>query len=467
MRIDKVNNFFFHPLSEKHSKVAKTISVITVVALSILTGFIFLWFFTCINLRDRQINAIQPNKKALKNVQDLNKVGKIAPAEAKFKPANPTAEILNDINGFSIAPEENEAHPFIGHIGPVQGHVKFRAKVAKMTLNDSSPLNPKAIRENREVNPSLSLILTGKRLAHALSFRGEMILDNDIFNLEGFNEVFTIPMLADSFNVFAKENPLLITQDRADWVLQHFTKTSRGDALTADDIVAQQKNLKNPYFEGPECVSTGYDWHGTFLVFFRYFVFSMNRGIDPFQLKLEGEDVHVHDLSGSGVSVFTAEKPFDISDEVAAKIFKRISVSRHTGLNINDLQKELGLQFLDIKRTKNQKVGNCTYVNTKLAIWVLLALYSIKDYEKIITPDLDTAFENARKIYKQWSDFDRNYVVKDLVEELQNLQAKKQKGLIYDKLFELLKKARQKRHKLSLPVQEDIDKVVAAHDLAK
>ena len=59
--IDKIPNynFFFHPLSEDHSDCTKAASVVTVIALSILTGSLYFWVFLAINLRNRPIKKQQ------------------------------------------------------------------------------------------------------------------------------------------------------------------------------------------------------------------------------------------------------------------------------------------------------------------------------------------------------------------------------------------------------------------------
>lgn len=458
MQINKAHNFFFHPLAKEHAPGIKILSTITVIALSILTAGIFLLAFAIVNLRDRKVNTVQNDSKKIPNPFTRNKpeaslprrnevpMPKRRPLLPPEKITNPTAALLNNEYGFSYSPNEPNGHPSYGSIGAIQGHEKFRAEVAKITKQDTHALSPKAIRENREINPELSLKLTAKRLGHALSLNGQVFLeDGDSVNFEGFSETFTLPMLADSFEKFSQENPHLVSQDMAKWVLEHFTNVTRSDAITDQEIANYREQLKNKNFEGPLCVSTGHDWHLINLIFYRHFVFSMNRGGDPFELQFEGENLGKLD----GINIFTADKAFDLSAPTAAKIFKRMSVQRHQSAKTNVIQKELDLQFFDVKHSKSQKVGNCTYVNTKLVILTLLALYSLKDNEKIITPDLDRAFNEANKIYKEWVKFDRNYVVKDLVEEVKSLhEAGKKDSMIYRVLHTLLQHASRKTVKL-------------------
>lgn len=52
MQVHSTYQFFFHPLSESHSMPTKVLSVITVIALSILTAGLFLAVFTLVNLKD-------------------------------------------------------------------------------------------------------------------------------------------------------------------------------------------------------------------------------------------------------------------------------------------------------------------------------------------------------------------------------------------------------------------------------
>ncbi len=436
MKVSRAHNFFFHPLAKEHSKKVKILSTITVIALSIITGLAFLGAFVIVNLRDRKIHG--------KN----NKYPK------------PTETILRNKYGFKYSAHEPNKHLHLGYIGPMQGHRKFRAKVGKVTEKNIDALSPKALRENRHINPQLSLYLTAKRVGHALSLRGEIILEDTAVNLEGFSEVYTLPMIADSFEQFAEASPDLVSKDMKKWVLEHFINSTRCDAINDQQIVDKVKELNDPNFKGPLCASTGYDWHGTFLIFFRNFVFAANRGADPYELKVEGENIQ--NLGGSGVSIFKSEKSFNLSLETAIKIFKRMAVNRNNYAKLNDIQKELDLHFLDLKRSKNQSVGNCTYVNTKLAILVLLALYSLRNSEKITTPDLDEAFEKAKEIYKEWVKFERNYVVKDVIDEMQSLrEQEKTDSLVYKVLKELLPHIYKKRYRLS------IDLGIKINDLLK
>jgi hypothetical protein len=59
MQVDKeIYNFFFHPLSNSHSTPVKFFATITVMALAIFSGFLFLVPFVYFNLRDRNIRLI-------------------------------------------------------------------------------------------------------------------------------------------------------------------------------------------------------------------------------------------------------------------------------------------------------------------------------------------------------------------------------------------------------------------------
>lgn len=68
MQVNPVYNFFFHPLNEQHSLPVKVISVITTVALSILTAGLYLAVFAYVNLSDsHSIKKTDPKSPLIHN----------------------------------------------------------------------------------------------------------------------------------------------------------------------------------------------------------------------------------------------------------------------------------------------------------------------------------------------------------------------------------------------------------------
>ncbi|CRX37616.1 hypothetical protein [Estrella lausannensis] len=66
MLVNSVCTFFFHPLNERHSLPVKVMSVITMVALSILTAGIYLAVFACVNLAEsRSISHLPMHTKPM------------------------------------------------------------------------------------------------------------------------------------------------------------------------------------------------------------------------------------------------------------------------------------------------------------------------------------------------------------------------------------------------------------------
>ncbi len=63
MDAQKVHNFFFHPFAQEHTPAIKALSVVTLVALSLITLSGYLLLFTIINLRDRSITPNVQNPK--------------------------------------------------------------------------------------------------------------------------------------------------------------------------------------------------------------------------------------------------------------------------------------------------------------------------------------------------------------------------------------------------------------------
>ena len=78
-------------------------------------------------------------------------------------------------------------------------------------------------------------------------------------NLEGFCEAFTIPMLASSFDAFAKNSDFFSTEDRQ-WIVKHFNEITSSDYTESDDIQVLAYCIQDPSFIGPISLGTGYDW---------------------------------------------------------------------------------------------------------------------------------------------------------------------------------------------------------------
>lgn len=63
MDVQKVHNFFFHPLARGHTPAIKALSIATVIALSVITLSGFLILFGIINIRDRCFKPNAQNPK--------------------------------------------------------------------------------------------------------------------------------------------------------------------------------------------------------------------------------------------------------------------------------------------------------------------------------------------------------------------------------------------------------------------
>lgn len=436
MKINKAYQFFFNPFHLHHSKKTQVLSLITIVALSIITAGLFTIAFAFVHLKNRNIQLLD-------NVQDFQ-LDELRPQEPLPKSSlsspdfdeeqncnqestdcesdvSTTLKILSSNQGFSISSNERIPHDFMPnvYIGTMQGHEVFRADVAKMTQEDIHALSPQALQDHRYVNLETSLILTAKRVGHAFSLKGNLKLDGLVdTTYEGFNEVFTIPMLADSFDTFSKKHPDLINEEMVQWILEHFTQSTLSDTVAQKDLKKMTAELKDPNFTGPLCVTTGYNWHSTYVIFFKDLVFYMNRGAGQYELRVEGEALP--EFNPDGIHIFKASNPLHLSEAMASKIFQRMKYNRYQGLKFDHFQKEMGLLYIDTIRTKEQQSGVCTYVSPKMGIRTLMALYYLRNYQKILPIDLDEAFEKAHPIYKAWTRFDRNYVFEQLVKEIED-----------------------------------------------
>ncbi|MGZ3633252.1 MAG: hypothetical protein ACXWM7_02850 [Parachlamydiaceae bacterium] len=83
MDVNQIYNFVFHPLLEEHSASVKTLALLTDLALTILTGGLFLIAFSFIQLRDRDI---QVKKGPTPESQVATPIIETAPSVPKSSP---------------------------------------------------------------------------------------------------------------------------------------------------------------------------------------------------------------------------------------------------------------------------------------------------------------------------------------------------------------------------------------------
>src|SRR5262249_40133972 len=147
--------------------------------------------------------------------------------------------------------------------GEVQGNQALRHTVAKVTKLFPQAIGLKALKEQREVNLEQYLTIKLKRFAHAFALKGFVTLPSGKqFNLEGFCEAFTIPMLTASFQNYSKQGKFFSKADY-EWVIEHFNQTTSSDHTAPDDIQVLACMLQDPNFVGPLALGTGHHWHST------------------------------------------------------------------------------------------------------------------------------------------------------------------------------------------------------------
>lgn len=186
-----------------------------------------------------------------------------------------TTEILST-QGFEMEPGDRETQ--YGYKGEVQGTAALRFATAKATRDIPSAISPAALKEMRETNLEQYLILKLKRFGHALGLKGYLTLPSGKkFNLEGFCEAFTVPMIASSFQEFVRTNDFYSKEDCA-WIVKNFNQTTSSDYTEPDDIQVIATLIQDPDFKGPISLGTGHHWHSTGTLFFGNYLIYCNRG---------------------------------------------------------------------------------------------------------------------------------------------------------------------------------------------
>lgn len=304
-------------------------------------------------------------------------------------------------------------------ISQVQGSIALREKVVNVmeTIHPCHGLSLQALRECRHLNENLFSILQQKRLGHALSLVGN--------GMSGFNETFTIPMLASSLFQFALQNPN--EQEKAKAIGVILTNALFNDRSSLGKIKEGFENLNQGI---PLMIGSGWDWHITSLTLMKgasegeYYIIASNRGQDS--------------KSGHAVTGWNVYKVKNIDITFIENLAKRLTHEMTNYISCKELENKFGAKLVYQHEMKSQKAYNCGYTSVKANISALMGLWEITSGFKLgLTDELFTNHELLKRgqlSYKAFSMADKQYVVSDFMIDLKK-NPKEERVLLIGKMI--------------------------------
>lgn len=296
----------------------------------------------------------------------------------------------------------SQVHPF--YVGDMQGNVLMRQGAKKHTALDPHAISPKSLKQVKEANLRNFLILQIKRYSHATHLTGHVEMpDKTKIDLEGFDDAFTGPMLASSYDSFASQHrDKKIREDRG-FLVKAFNEMIASDSISPEGIQKKLQAIQSPNFEGPIVIGSGYDWHFVGVIFYRNLMFV----VDP----------------NSSIKVYTYEK-----DQITIPWLTDLCKRHEHGPLYNQFD---SFQMVFDQVIKKQKHGHCTFTGAKRLFMALKAIQELMS----ISPDeftdenqrqiLRKAFDDAIPAYKEWTVYDRRLAINDLVNSAKKIMAKK------------------------------------------
>lgn len=319
--------------------------------------------------------------------------------------------------GFEMEPGDRQTH--YGYKGEVQGTAALRFATAKATRDMPNAISPASLREQREINLEQYLILKLKRFGHALGLKGILTLPSGKqFNLEGFCEAFTVPMIASSFQSFASENRFFTDEDH-EWIVENFNQTSSSDYTEPDDIQVFATQIQDPNFRGPIALGTGHHWHSTGTIFYGNYLIFCNRGWGDHE-----PGIHVYYLPDRSL----------ITEGVIWEMTKRQEVFGGDSFGLSRIVSDLGGQLVHYEKMSSQEAGNCTYISMETSLYCFMVMKQLMNFysEEGEAPHLYTdpliweqAFATLRPVFEEWVAFDRELVFNDTMNEIQEWLSEK------------------------------------------
>lgn len=287
-------------------------------------------------------------------------------------------------------------------ISQIQGSAESRLEVRQLTLEHPSLMNIDLLEQAKKANLQAYHILYFRRLGHVLNLEEvKLCVGRTIVNLEGFHEVFTLPMIHDSLCAFAQtlgSHQQALFKTIAEWVLH----SAVGEDLLKEPLLAERLDEKIKKADGhePVLLCIGYNWHGTAMILF-------------------GDDLIYSERSKKKSIRYYQNGARRVTKTGVEKLLNR------TQLTSDQCIEETRKIFSAGQTTKSfdlpeQKTGNCTYINNKSLVWPLLAIALYLESGKEQKKQVLDYFEAARPLYKSWVRFDKERVLKKFMQDYKN-----------------------------------------------
>jgi len=303
-----------------------------------------------------------------------------------------------------------------GPVSVVQGHEHLRHETWQLFQKHVDLMNPAALKQCKKHNPALYKVLQMKRFGHRFSLGKTFHVDGKSHLFEGFNEAFTLPMIASSLKQFSEENRNVLDQETADWLTNKLTQaiTHESENVNYEQVV---KNILDPNYKEPIVIAHGYDWHLKPIVFWNGFFIDINRGNGRTRGK-------------SGIRVYKIGNLQSINATLIRNLSQRLGQTDSTYLSEDLLERLLNLQLITEQEMKAQEAKNCTFANTIGTVELLLAIHHLQSNSMsdnpIVVPggmvDWPQAFDKAKPLYKKWQQFDRRLVMDNFLSDFEEAQ---------------------------------------------
>lgn len=344
---------------------------------------------------------------------------KIQKQDFSLEPLKPIEKTLESFAARSIlktkgfSSDEGDTIYRENSVGCCQGSKEMRLKAAEQTKIAPEALEFSELRKHKHINLQTYLIFTFKRFAHTFGLAGKHTILGAEVSLEGFNEIFTIPLVAASFKRFdaGRRETLEFSSER---VIQQLLNTTFSDTTSDEDIRTITAKIKDPNFKGPISIGSGDDWHYTTVIFYRDYLINCNRSEAHINIyKIDREKVTEEMIRTLAKRYDLKRAELDLQDSVVALINDK------NGIRDKDASKFHALAF---KTMKLPKVGSCTYNNAKSGLLGLMAVdYLSSNYnlDNISVDQAATLWDEALKkvypIYKEWTFYTREEVLDEFL----------------------------------------------------
>lgn len=287
-----------------------------------------------------------------------------------------------------------------------QANENMRKNTLKQTKNCIHALSPSMLRIHKADNLRTYLILFSKRVAHAMSIDGHCKQLKSYFDC--FNETFTLPMLAGSFDLSSG----FMSAKKHQSIMQVLQNAIWHDNCLDDAVNKTTEEILNPLQLLPIWVGTGNRYHSSQIIFYKGYFIYCNRG----------EDCGYY----PGFHVYKINNNDQITPDWVRRLSDRLSSQSDDYLSEARIIQDLEATEVFYAPMVTQAVGNCTYTSVKAGILALLMLSNIlKDFAPFQRIDASSNFKmalnKALPMYKMFTSLDRQIIIEDLIVGLENI----------------------------------------------